>query len=149
LEEVMQHKTNHSDEIGHKHDQIEPAEPSGSERARDEQREGGPRYGGEAWKVADERGGNRFGKARNDDADPLEMSKRGDEAEDEETTASAPAEGQPSAQANEETNVTFGVSTVESGGDSAGMRRGEKPRKSKQREKRNPKPGAKIKTKRA
>ncbi|MDX2091867.1 MAG: hypothetical protein SFX73_28655 [Kofleriaceae bacterium] len=38
------------------------------ERARDEKREGGPRYGGGAWEVADERGERRYGHARNDDA---------------------------------------------------------------------------------
>jgi hypothetical protein len=49
------------------------AQKSGTERARDERREGGPRYGGGAWPVADERGDRRFGHARNDDANPSEL----------------------------------------------------------------------------
>ncbi|MBA3454512.1 MAG: hypothetical protein H0T42_15590 [Deltaproteobacteria bacterium] len=101
-------------------------QPSGSERARDEQREeGGPRYGGEAWQVADERGDNRFGKARNDDADPLELVKPGQEDEELEATASAPEENQVAATAT----------NAESSGEAAGMGRGEKPRKPKSRAK--------------
>lgn len=48
--------------------------PSGTERARDEQRKaGGPRYGGQPWQAADERGEQRFGHVRNDDANPSEL----------------------------------------------------------------------------
>jgi hypothetical protein len=146
----MTRKTKQADEIGRTQDQSEASEPSGSERARDEQRsEGGPRYGGEAWEVADQRGDNRFGKARNDDAEPLEAMKRGERSEDEDqdeaTSASAPAEHQSRAQANEEDDITFGdmqkaaagedLPHVESGGEMTGMGRGEKPRKSKSRSK--------------
>ncbi len=101
-------------------------QPPGSERARDEQRtDGGPRYGGEDWKVADERGDNRFGHARNDDAEPLE-SKPG-EGEDQEgrVTSAADAKspiGKPHAEGHE------------SGGERAGMGRGAEPRKGKQRD---------------
>lgn len=143
----MQRKSNQSDEIGYAHDQGEAPEPNGSERARDEKREGGPRYGGEAWKVADERGHDRFGKARNDDSDPLQLITRDEEAkeDDVEGTASAPAEHQTLAQAKEEDEITFAdlqratgdadIPHVESGGDMAGMGRGEKPRKLKSRAK--------------
>jgi hypothetical protein len=142
----MQRKPKDSDEVGRKHEQGEVSQPTGSERARDEQREdGGPRYGGEAWTVADERGDNRFGKARNDDADPLEQMKRGQEDEEVEAQASAPAEGQDRRDANEEDDVTFrdlqnaagseGGTHVESGGQMAGIGRGEKPRKPKSRAK--------------
>jgi hypothetical protein len=142
----MQRKTNQANEAGRKQDQNEPSQPTGSERARDEQRaEGGPRYGGEAWQVADERGDNRFGKARNDDADPLELMKPGQEDEEVEAQASAPAENQSSAEAREEDDVTFAdlqkaaggetLPHIESGGEAAGMGRGEKPRKPKSRSK--------------
>ena len=42
-----------------------------SERARDQKRkQGGPRYAGQQWRVADKRGaGERFGIARSDSAD--------------------------------------------------------------------------------
>src|SRR6187402_2725315 len=104
----MQRKPKDADEVGRNQEQGEPSQPHGSERARDEQREeGGPRYGGEAWRVADERGDNRFGKARNDDADPLEQMKRGQEDDEVEAQASAPAEHQDRRDANEEDDVTF------------------------------------------
>lgn len=76
------------------------------ERARDEQRAGGgPRYGGEGWDAADQRKPEeRFGHARNDDADPLELAKNDPDASDDERPGTA------------------------------GMGRGEQPRKSKQRE---------------
>ena len=53
----------------------EQSKQRAGERARDEKRENrGPVYGGEKeWKVADERGEQRFGHARNDDADPSEL----------------------------------------------------------------------------
>ena len=60
----MQRKTNQADGTSGKEEQTEPSQLNGSERARDEQREeGGPRYGGEAWQVADERGDNE-GRSR-------------------------------------------------------------------------------------
>ena len=128
----MQRKTNQADETGGKSEPNEPSQLNGSERARDEQREeGGPRYGGESWQVADERGDNRFGKARNDDADPLELVKPGHEDEEVEAKVAAavddPADGEP----------TDGeqVTHTETGGEAAGMGRGEKPRKSKSRAK--------------
>jgi hypothetical protein len=80
------------------------------ELKRDTQRDGGPRYGGEDWDVAEKRGDNRFGHARNDDADPSELVKRDPDMED-----ADPA--------------------VESGGEQAGFGRGEKPRKPAAREK--------------
>ncbi len=82
------------------------------ERKRDEARDGGPRYGGEAWEVADERGENRFGNARNDDADPSALVKA-------------------------DPDVTDADGSVESGGEQAGVGRGEKPRKGKQRATKN------------
>lgn len=102
-------------------------QPPGSERARDEQREDrGPVYGGEDWKVADERGENRFGHARNDDADPLELVKRGEgDNEDDESLAAADPELAEAEQNRE----------IESGGAHAGMGRGEEPRRPKVRSK--------------
>lgn len=49
-------------------------QPPGSERARDEQREGGgPRYAGREWQTADERAPDeRFGRTRADAADVTE-----------------------------------------------------------------------------
>jgi hypothetical protein len=82
------------------------------ERKRDEQRDGGPRYGGEAWEVADERGAERFGHARNDDAEPSELVKNDPDVEDADPN-------------------------IESGGEQAGMGRGEKPRKPKSRADKN------------
>ena len=100
-------------------------QPEGTERHRDEQRtDGGPRYGGEDWKVADERGDNRFGHARNDDADPSEL--KPGEGEEGEDAMRVDAEQGPEPDADR---------AVESSGQQAGMRRGEKPRKDKQREK--------------
>jgi hypothetical protein len=116
-------------------------QPPGSERARDEQREGGPRYGGEAWEVADERGENRFGHARNDDADPLELVKASQEDQDEAYVN--PPGVAPKESANDDglptlkdmQNAAEGAPHVESGGEAAGMGRGEKPRKPKARSK--------------
>jgi hypothetical protein len=82
------------------------------ERKRDEEREGGPRYGGEAWEVADERGDNRFGHARNDDAEPSELVKT-------------------------DPDIAEADENVESGGEQAGFGRGEKPRKPKARSTKN------------
>ncbi|TMQ07840.1 MAG: hypothetical protein E6J90_27780 [Deltaproteobacteria bacterium] len=97
----------------------------GTERARDEQRQdGGPRYGGGPWKVADERGDRRFGHARNDDADLSELAPGEAENDDNDSPSAADPE-LAAAEASGE---------IESGGQRAGMRRGEKPRKAKQRE---------------
>lgn len=135
----MKRKNIEEPEIGHKHANIEPTEPTGSERSLDEQRvSGGPRYGGEAWKVADERGDNRFGKARNDDADPSEVVRAGEDPEAEvepghdenlaaEMNAATMGEmARPTAAAPVPDNEV-----IESGGTVAGMGRGEKPRKPK------------------
>ena len=100
-------------------------ELDGTERARDEQRQGGgPRYGGGPWNVADERGDQRFGHARNDDADPAELTRgSGDNDDDELPSAADPELAQ--AEANGE---------IESGGQRSGFGRGEQPRKPKSRE---------------
>jgi hypothetical protein len=96
----------------------------GTERARDEQRdEPTPRYGGGPWSVADERGDARFGHARNDDADPSELAPREAENDDESPSAADP-----------ELAAAEAAGEIESGGERAGMRRGEKPRKNKSRE---------------
>lgn len=104
-------------------------QPPGTERARDERRDDrGPAYGGEAWEVADERGDNRFGIARNDDADPATSRPGETETEESEPTLKdlqRAAGGDPQK-----------LPHVEMGGDRAGVRRGEKPRKSKYRTKR-------------
>lgn len=100
-------------------------QPPGTERFRDEQRrQHGPAYGGEDWKSADARGGTRFGKARNDDAEPLEQVKPGDgDNTDDESVAAADPVVADAESARE----------VESGGERAGMGRGEAPRKLKSR----------------
>ena len=101
-------------------------ERDGTERARDQQRQGGgPRYGGGAWNVADERGDRRFGHARNDDADPSELAPGAADNDDDESPSAADPE-LAAAEANAE---------IESGGQRAGFGRGEEPRKSKSREK--------------
>lgn len=100
-------------------------QPPGTERFRDEQRRHhGPAYGGEGWRKADERGGTRFGKARNDDAEPLEQVKPGD---GDNTDDESPAAADPVVADAE------GAREVESGGERAGMGRGETPRKVKSR----------------
>ena len=92
-----------------------PNEPTKSadvagERKRDEQRDDAhAAYGGQAWKAADERGDQRYGTARNDDADPLTLAKGDKDVKD--------ADG-----------------AVEAGGEHAGMGRGEAPRKPKSAE---------------
>ena len=92
----------------------------GTERARDEQREGGgPRYAGGAWQVADERGDLRFGHARTDDADPSELAPGEADNDDNESPSAADPELAKAEQDRE----------IESGGQHAGMYRGEKPRK--------------------
>lgn len=99
----------------------------GSERGRDEQRtSAGPQYGGEAWKVADDRGANeRFGHARNDDAEPSEIGTahdivQPDDADDPEIEAKDP-----------DTAVTY--PGHESSGEREGIHRGAKPLKDKVR----------------
>jgi len=88
----------------------------GTERARDEQRDtDSPRYAGGPWRVADERGDRRFGHARTDEA----------ENDDDESPSAADPELADAEAAGE----------IESGGERSGMGRGEKPRKSKDREK--------------
>lgn len=101
-------------------------ELEGTERARDEARQGGgPRYGGGAWGVADERGDRRFGHARNDDADPSELAPGQANNDDDESPSAADPE-LAAAEQNAE---------IESGGQRAGFGRGEEPRKPKSREK--------------
>ena len=88
----------------------------GTERARDEARRGGgPRYGGGPWETADERGDRRFGHARTDEAEASGLGS--DEADADSAMTTAGSAGTP-----------------ESSGQVAGMRRGEKPRKVKARE---------------
>jgi hypothetical protein len=123
------------EEIGKPHPTSDGAKP-GTERARDEQREGGgPRYGGEAWDVADERGDKRFGVARNDDSDPSELSK-GEGAIDDDGWPGDDSRGEPE---SAETNADqLDDGTAENGGQRAGMNRGEQPQKAKARTKENP-----------
>lgn len=92
-------------------------------RARDEKREGGgPRYGGEAWEVADDRGDRRFGVARNDDADPSEMSK-GEGSVDDDTW--------PGDEGAATVSDVEDDGRAERGAEQAGFGRGEQPRKSR------------------
>lgn len=101
-----------------------PGRP-GTERARDEQRdEPTPRYGGGPWRVADERGEARFGRARNDDADLAELAPREAGNDDDESPSAADPELAAAEAAGE----------IESGGQRAGMGHGEKPHRAKQRE---------------
>ena len=109
------------EEIGKPHPTSDGAKP-GTERARDEQREGGgPRYGGEAWDVADERGERRFGVARNDDSDPSELSK-GEANVDDDHWPGDDSIVKPHAEEAADDG------TAETGGQREGMNRGEKPR---------------------
>jgi hypothetical protein len=125
----MPHKAKPDENPGAKQDaqpQRSPTQPPGTERARDEARQdGGPRYGGEGWEVADERGDQRFGHARVDDADPSEL-KPGEAMNDDDESPSAADPELAAAEQNRE---------IESGGEQAGMGRGEKPRKPKFRTK--------------
>lgn len=105
------------------------SEVPGTERARDEARtNGGPRYGGGPWRVADERGDQRFGHARNDDADPSELAPGEAQNDDDES----PSAADPELAAAEESGE------IESGGERAGMGRGERPRKPRFRDKQRP-----------
>jgi len=122
------------DEIGKPHGK--PA-LDGSELGRDKQRtEGGPRYGGGPWAVAEARGDNRFGHARNDDANPSELSAGKGAVDDDEwpghdaslqTGASGESEDVAERTAAEDTGAT------EASPQRAGINRGEKPRKSASR----------------
>jgi len=108
---------------------MEPRDPKtnkpGTERARDEQRTAKTaRYGGGPWQTADERGEQRFGHARNDDADPSELAPREAENDDDESPSAADPDLAAAEAAGE----------IEGGGQRAGMGRGEKPRKVKARE---------------
>jgi hypothetical protein len=99
----------------------QPAKP-GTERARDQRRQGGgPRYGGGPWRSADERGDRRFGHERGDDADPSELAP-GEAGNDDSSPSAADPE------------LAAAAGEIESSGQRAGMRRGEKPRKVKARE---------------
>ena len=101
----------------------------GTERARDEQRDTKtPRYAGGPWQVADERGEQRFGHARIDDAGPSELAPGEAENDDDESPSAADPELAAAEAAGE----------IESGGQRAGFGRREKPHKSKEREKPNP-----------
>jgi hypothetical protein len=75
--------------------------------------------------VADERGERRFGHARNDDADPSELARGEAENDDDESPSAADPELAAAEAAGE----------IESGGQKAGIGRGEKPRKPKSRAK--------------
>lgn len=97
--------------------------PTGSERALDEAREGGPRYGGGAWDVADERGERRYGHARNDDGDPAQLIAR----DAERATGELPI--------TDDAELDDAAGEIEGSGQRAGMGRGEKPRKTKSEEK--------------
>jgi hypothetical protein len=103
-----------------------PGTAHAGERARDEERdEAGPQYGGGPWREADQRGDSRFGHARNDDADPSELAPG--EAENDDNDA--PNAADPDLAAAED------AAEIESGGQRAGMGRGEKPRKPKTEQK--------------
>jgi hypothetical protein len=111
-------------------------QPPGTERARDEQRdETTPRYGGGPWRTADERGEDRFGRARNDDAAASELA-----GEAEKDDRGSPVSVEPELAAAEATNK------IESSGRRAGMGRGESPRRPKVRTKPNPRGAKKGKT---
>lgn len=142
----MQHKSKDRDvnRVGPRDDEPEEigkAHGDGSERARDEQRqEGGPRYGGGPWEVADERGADeRFGHARNDDANPSELT-AGKDDEDEDDASPGDDDGlQPDVAAEDDDATKRTAATdeggTENGGQGEGMGRGEKPRKAPLREK--------------
>src|SRR5688500_14053077 len=126
-------KTDEVEEIGKPH----AASDRPGERARDEQRDdGGPRYGGEAWEVADERGDQRFGHARNDDADPSELRKGTGAADDDEWPGHDASPRTDDKGESEEISTATGASDsgeTENGGQRAGFGRGEKPQKPKAR----------------
>ena len=95
-------------------------QPAGTERARDEQRDAPTaRYGGGPWQVADERGDQRFGHARTDDADPSELAPGPDRNDDE-----SPAAADPELAAAQDAGEI-----IVSGGEITGIHRADKPRK--------------------
>lgn len=97
---------------------------TGTERGRDERRTGGgPRYGGQRWQVADERGSRRFGHARNDDANPSELAPAQADNEDDDS----PTGTDPELVAEEV------AGEIEGSPEHAGMGRGEHPREAKSR----------------
>ncbi len=127
------------EEIGKAHPTSDGAKP-GTERARDEQREGGgPRYGGEAWDVADERGDRRFGVARNDDSDPSELAKGQGTVDDDAWPGSEASPRSKDGDAEEEEDAAERTSASDEGAENSGQRagvsRGEEPPKPKAREK--------------
>lgn len=128
--------------IGKPHAKSDSGAKPGTERARDEQREdGGPRYGGGGWEVADERGERRFGQARNDDADPSELSKSAGSADDDHwpgDDASPQTDATGESKDIAERTAAEDIGDTENGGQRAGMNRGDKPRKAKARMKPNP-----------
>lgn len=130
------------EEIGKAH-----ASDRAGERARDEQREGGgPRYGGETWEVADERGDRRFGHARNDDADPSELSKGQGAVDDDEWPGHDAAVQTAADGESKDVSSRAGASDggdAENGGQRAGFGRGEEPSKAKARSKPNPRSSGK------
>ncbi len=90
----------------------------GSEVAADAARgDDKPKYGGEPWEVAAERGNDRFGKARNDDADRSTLTKGVGNDDDESGSAGDPA-----------LQPTEPAEGIESGGERAGMGRRAEPR---------------------
>lgn len=99
-----------------------PRQPAGTERGRDEQRdEKTARYGGGPWQVADDRGARRFGRARNDDADPSELAPgEADRGDDESPSAADP-----------ELAAAEAAREIVSGGEITGMHRPDKPRKAR------------------
>jgi hypothetical protein len=98
------------------------------ELARDATRSGGPRFGGQSWGVADERGDEqRYGKARNEQ--PPDSFEGASFIEG----MMPPPVDEPIADAR-----------IESGGEHEGFGRGEKPRKPKSRTKPNPRAAKKT-----
>jgi hypothetical protein len=105
---------------------MNPKTPTtGTERSRDERRQdGGPRYGGQHWQVADERGARRFGHARNDDADPSELAPADADNKDD----ASPTGTDPELVAAEV------AGEIEGSAEHAGMGRGERPREARSRD---------------
>jgi hypothetical protein len=128
----MPHKSKHQQPrekvASGKHARPSTSQRPGTERTRDEQREGGgPRYAGGEWQVADERGEGRYGHARTDDADPSELAP--DEAESQHDDSDLLGVAEPDLATAERERERAREREIESSGQQAGMRRGEKPRK--------------------
>jgi hypothetical protein len=114
------------------------------ELARDTKRSGGPRFGGESWSAAEEREDDeRFGKARNEaPPDPLRDSPN--------IAGELPRDiGVSGDEPDEDENAADEDVRVESGGQHAGIGRGEKPRKPKARTKPNPRAAKKTSKRKA